>query len=382
METIDVVVIGGRRDRPGVGGGHRRGRAARSACSSAIPRPGHGHEHAQQRRHPRRPLLPAGLAEGQALRRGRARAVRVLRAARRASRPLRQAHRRPATSGEAAGLEALKAQGEANGVEGLEIVDADGIRRREPHAAGVAALFSPDTGRRRARGARARARAASSRTPAATCCRHAPRRRRPRAGRHRCSAPSASRSSPASSSTRPGCSPTRCRRCSAASRSRIHPCRGEYAELAPSRSAPGQRAGLSRSRTPSGHGLGVHLTKTTWGSVLVGPTVRHQDSRHDYETGRMPLEASSSRRGGCCRSSRSGTCRLGGSGIRPNLNAADERFADFLIRRDRVNPRVVQAAGINSPGLTACLAVGTDWSRRWWKTRSEGAGRLRVRSRI
>ena len=45
-----------------------------------------------------------------------------------------------------AGLDALKARGEANGAEGLEIIDAGGIRRREPHAAGVAALVSPATG--------------------------------------------------------------------------------------------------------------------------------------------------------------------------------------------------------------------------------------------
>jgi L-2-hydroxyglutarate oxidase len=43
-------------------------------------------------------------------------------------------------------LDELERRGRANGVPGLERIDSDGLRELEPHAAGIAALQSPQTG--------------------------------------------------------------------------------------------------------------------------------------------------------------------------------------------------------------------------------------------
>lgn len=49
-------------------------------------------------------------------------------------------------SSELGRLNDLWDRGRANGVEGLEMLDADGITEREPHARGIKAIFSPVTG--------------------------------------------------------------------------------------------------------------------------------------------------------------------------------------------------------------------------------------------
>ena len=263
---------------------------------------------------------------------------------------------------EIAAVEALEGRALTNGVN-VSLVDRAFIQKKEPHVGGVRALWSPDTGSVDADGlVRTLTRMCRDLDVAILV------------GSPLVDAGSAAdaidvvtpheRIRAASVVNAAGLYADDVSAMLGASAFKIYPCRGEYAELVPSR-----RDWVNGLVYPlphvSGAGLGVHLAKTVWGNVTLGPTICYQDSKEDYESGRLKLEDFVEPARRLLPEVTLEDLRLGSSGIRAKLHGPDQGFADFFIARDPQNPRVIQAAGIDSPGLTSALAIGARVAAIW-----------------
>ena len=256
-----------------------------------------------------------------------------------------------------AALEALRERGEQNGAEGLEIVERDFISRLEPEVVSPLALYSPNTGivdaeallKTLARIAEANGahlltgtRLIGADVKNGLCVLRTERE---------------------DFATRvvvnaAGLYADEVARMFGNDKYTIYPCRGEYAEVVPSRS--NLVNGLIYPLPPaSGHGLGVHFTKDMAGRLLLGPNARYVMSKEDYENGLADLHSFYEPASQIVPALRAEDLRPGYTGMRARLvSAREQAFADFVIGPDPQWPFVIHTIGIESPGLTAALSIG------------------------
>ncbi|MBI1398409.1 MAG: FAD-dependent oxidoreductase [Betaproteobacteria bacterium] len=124
---------------------------------------------------------------------------------------------------------------------------------------------------------------------------------------------------------------------------------------------------FSRLIYPVGHGswLGVHVTIDLGGQVRFGPDIEWVDSvDYSFDLAREPLFCEAIRR--YYPNLKDGALQPGYTGIRPKISAKGETPADFRIDGPEAHGirGLVNLFGIESPGLTASLAIAQEVRQR------------------
>jgi len=267
-------------------------------------------------------------------------------------------------------LLALKKRGEDNGVEVLRLIDAAEIRKREPHIKGVAALDVPSTG-----------------IVSAEELVHAYARVATNQGANVVTHAQVVSLEPFADTIRVGLDigdekdsqeekiDARCVINAAGLYAdevagmlgnhswKIYPVRGEYCEVRGPRSALINNLVYPLPHS-DGLSLGVHFTKTLWGTFLLGPTATYVEGKDNYENNRLPIAAFTESAKTLLPEIEERDLQLGYAGLRPKLAPPGHKgIVDFVITRDPKVPQAIHLVGMESPGLTAAPAVANYVSR-------------------
>ncbi|GLR77758.1 NAD(P)/FAD-dependent oxidoreductase (plasmid) [Azospirillum oryzae] len=143
------------------------------------------------------------------------------------------------------------------------------------------------------------------------------------------------------------------------------------AQVPPRVLAKGNYYALGQGRSPFSHliypvpedgGLGVHLTLDLAGQARFGPDVQwldHPDAAIDYIVDAKRADAFYNSVRAYWPALPDGALVPAYSGVRPKLSGRGQPQADFLLQGPERHgvPGLVNLFGIESPGLTACLAI-------------------------
>ena len=137
----------------------------------------------------------------------------------------------------------------------------------------------------------------------------------------------------------------------------IYPCRGEYFILdkvadnllgLPVYPAP--KAGIG--------GLGVHLTPTTAGNIIIGPSAEYIDDRTDLSCTSEIMDQLFQEAKALLPAIERKSIIGSYAGIRPKLAPPNEGgYRDFVIQEEENCPGLINLIGIESPGLTASVPI-------------------------
>jgi glycerol-3-phosphate dehydrogenase len=264
-------------------------------------------------------------------------------------------------------LEALKAKGEAIGVQQLEIIDRDTLKKMEPNIEGAGALNVPTAAIAcpytlniaLAESAAAGGVEFMLNTPVLDI--------NGEQGSFDLETPNGTVSADLIVNSA-GLFADKVARMVGVTRWRIWPCRGEYLIL--DRSKGDMINSMVYPVPPKGGaGLGIHITPTTDGNIILGPSADYTNDADDDRTTakvrrQLLAEATEFLPGISPRD-----VITAYSGMRPKLVPSSVGgFGDFVVEEVPEAPGVMQLVGIESPGLTAAPAIAEEVSR-WARER-------------
>lgn len=131
---------------------------------------------------------------------------------------------------------------------------------------------------------------------------------------------------------------------------RIMPRRGEYCLMD---QAVGQLVDKTVFQLPGEKGKGVLVTPTVHGNLLVGPTAEDVEDKEAVDTTKDGMEAVLSLAAKSVKKLPQGQIITAFAGLR-----AHEEGGDFILGEAEDAPGFLDAAGIDSPGLTSAPAIG------------------------